>query len=238
MFMRFLKSSMVGWCLLVLGCSDDVKQVGDNSDGAKTYDVSDITGTWDVMGSVSAEGRSVTGTLTIGPDIFSLELGSVGVRYSPDFSPVLQIRPGNGQVKNYEVTHEAGTELDLGVIPLRIGGSWDAVEMGYGEECRAYTERGIFGACQPREGAGLYGGFSATPVDSVSSIFGKLGGTWNVQNFWGMTGGCTAILRDTTFIARCVGTGEGGDGQITFTMQDGFGTGSSDEGLEVSAVRR
>jgi len=237
MFKKALMPALMGASLLTAACSDDVqlKKVGDNT---QAYDVSDITGTWDLMGSVSDIGESVTGTLTISSEIFLLELGSVFVDYSPATAPTLVVRPGGG-VRAYDVTREAGDAIDLGVIPMRIGGQWDADETTGLEECRAYAEEGaIAGACQSRNGGWQYGGFHAVQLERSASIFGDLGGTWNVQNVFDMTGGCTAILRDTTFTARCSGTGPRSDGKITFTMHDGFGTGSSDEGLEVSAVRR
>jgi hypothetical protein len=142
-------------------------------------------------------------------------------------------------VRTYDVTREAAGAIDLGVIPMRIGGQWAAVETAGMEECRAFAEQGtISGACHSLGAGWQYGGFHAEQVEHLPSIFGDLGGTWNVQNAFEMTGGCTAILRDTTFTARCSGTGPRSDGKITFAMQDGFGTGSSDEGLEISAVRR
>jgi hypothetical protein len=244
---------VMGCTFLVSACSDDIKTVGDNTDGPQTWDVRDITGTWDLTGSVSDIGESVTGTLTIEPEVFSLELGSVFVHYSPDSAPELQVRPSRGdaygqgqareqegrEVSNFDVTRETNEPIDLGVIPLRIGGRWYAEEMSGKEECQAFARRGtIAGACQPILSGWDYGAFAAEQLERSSSIFGDLGGTWNVHNYFFMTGGCTAILRGTTFIAQCAGTGESTDGKITFTMQDGFGSGSSDEGLEISAVRR
>lgn len=251
MFKKFLVPSVMGCSLLVSACSDDVKKVGDNTGGATVYDVSDISGTWDLMGSVSTTGKSVTGTLTIGRDVFMLELGTVLVFYSPRDMPGLQVSvrtndvdpgevgPGTPDVTNYDVTHEASAQIDLGVIPNQVGGFWDAVGTNY-DRCVADVERGmIAGACVPIGFEGGGGGwFRAELLEQSPSIFGDLGGIWNVQNGYGVTGGCTAILRDTTLTARCSGTGSRTDGQITFTMQDGFGTGSSDLGLEISAVRR
>jgi hypothetical protein len=238
MFKKALMPALMGSSLLTAACSDDVtlRTVGDNR---QPDDVSDITGTWDLMGSVSDIGESVTGTLTISREVFILELGSVFVDYSPATAPGLVVSPGAGGVRAYNVTHAAGDAIDLGVIPMRIGGEWDADETTGIEECRAFAEGGVIGGgCRSFGGGWQYGAFRAEQLERSPSIFGDLGGTWNVLNAYEMTGGCTAILRDTTFTAHCSGTGPRSDGKITFTMQDGFGTGSSDKGLEVSAVRR
>jgi hypothetical protein len=82
MFKKALIPALMGSSLLMAACSDDVtrEKVGDDT---YAYDVSDITGTWDLMGSVSDIGESVTGTLTISSEVFVLELGSVFVDYSP-----------------------------------------------------------------------------------------------------------------------------------------------------------
>jgi hypothetical protein len=251
MFERLLVSSLLGASLLVAGCSDDVKRVGNDHSGDNidaTYNVGDISGIWDLTGSVGEGGDSVTGTLAINRDVFWLELagysrgwGNVFIDYSK--AEPQSLRAGTTKSNLYSVTREQPIDLSLGVIPSDTGGEWTMGEsFGY-TDCRAMvTADSIRGACGgpwgTRDAFGRDRSFGAQRVGSARSIFGEIGGTWNVGLGEGQGGGCTAVLRDTTFTASCSGTSSARDGRLTFTLREGHGSGSSEEGLEISALRR
>jgi hypothetical protein len=105
-------------------------------------------------------------------------------------------------------------------------------------EIELHGARGGQRTLSTRDAFGPDRSFGAQRVGSARSIFGEIGGTWNMALGEGQGGGCTAVLRDTTFTASCGGTDSARDGRLTFTLREGHGSGSSEEGLEISAVRR
>jgi hypothetical protein len=249
---RLLFLPVIAGALLVSACSDDVKKIGshDNDSTGTDYGIDDISGVWDISGSANERGEPVSGVLTIDRDTFILELGSVYVRYSfaepergLDFSTVGRDQPPAPELPGDWLPSRFETErVDLGAIPFDLGGRWEMPARDGAMNCVAGLEQdGSDGFCfedDPMGYPGRFDGFFVERVDSASSVFGALGGVWNVVISDGTTGACTAVLKDTTLTAGCSATKDELQGRFTFTLNDGFGSGSSDEGIEVSAVRR
>jgi hypothetical protein len=149
---------------------------------------------------------------------------------------------GIGPLENFAPSRIETRGVDLGVIPLDLGGEWRMEGRDGRLLCAAdISPEDGFGGCQETDDYGIPGAvkhFITERLEPAPSIFGALGGVWNVIVRDPSTGGCTAVLRDKTVTAHCLGISERLTGTITFTLNEGVGSGSSDEGLEVSAVRR
>jgi hypothetical protein len=238
----------------VVACAEDVTRIGDNS-GGSTVDsggtgglgaASDISGTWDLYGSSRVYGWAITGTLTIDATRFLLTLDSASVNYIAGSPPSLSyVRPFTGQDNTYTVT-KTDNPVDLGVIPLDVGGTWTFTRPGDPlAHCDAQVGPGTFGGrCSnvwyaPSSLPDLNHTVSATRTTVLPSVFGELGGVWQLVSDGGSQGRCTARFEGSELIASCNSSFDAmNNSTLVFTLGDGIASGSSDEGLEISAVRR
>ncbi len=251
MFEKLVVTSAIGCALLASACSDDVKTVGKNTGPTNPEDngMSDITGIWDLTASVSETGETTTGTLEIAPDIFRLEIAGVVIDYSGP-QQELWVDTGNGGT-SYNVTHDGGeifgqspeeNALDLGVIPADITGGWMATTERVSEDRQLFAfvrQRLATLSSTPGYGdRGDGGALQAERYQWENSVFGDLGGSWNIATGYDITGACSAHVRDTVVSAGCTGTESPANGSVLFTLQEGTGFGSTSDGLEISALRR
>lgn len=249
--------------VFVIACASDVTKVGDNSGGAtltggsggadgssgaggNAGNANNIAGVWDIYGSVRPNGHVVTGTLTVDDAHFLLQLNSGAMlSYGGEPATVRFVRPFTRQDNVYTVTHTY-SQVELGAImPKYVGGSWTFTHPGVSSgRCEADLRPASFNAhCvnvlyAPSHLPNLNHSLSAVRSTVLPSVFGDLGGVWQLQSDGGQGGRCTARFEGSEFTASCVGTWTEFDGALTFTLGNGVASGSSSEGLEISAVRR
>jgi hypothetical protein len=139
----------------------------------------------------------------------------------------------------YQLTRDA-LGVSLGVIPSDAGGTWGLTDQDRSVNCAAALDPDSFAAsCSYAGGYGPFEGrLDAVRTRVLPSVFGELGGVWELASNGGRTGGCTATFSDNNFNAHCEGTGTSFDGAISFTLSENIGSGFSPEGLEILATRR
>jgi hypothetical protein len=268
---KHMHTGTLGMLALALGligaaCSDDVTQVGDDSrtveaggnggsagnggasgsSGAGGGSATDLSGIWDLQGSVGPSGVPVTGTLAIDATKFVLTIDGVTLSYFANPAPsATYVNARQQQNKVYDVTRSASA-VPLGVVPLDVGGTWSITDLSGPGTCNAtLTQDAFMGFCRTAHGEpkqidfpGLNATLNATRTSVLPSAFGALGGIWELTSDGGDQGSCRAVFSDNTLTASCSRTLTALDGAISFTLADDIGTGGSAEGLEMSAVRR
>jgi hypothetical protein len=241
--------SVLGLSMLATACSDDVTRVADHRGAIPPGWESDISGVWDFVGSVRASGESLAGSLTIDRQVFVLQFENgesvdysaapgpaLSIGYLPDCDPDGRCYPPID--KPYDLTRDS-LGMSLGVIPSDAGGSWTLTDRNR-SNCGASLDPDSFAAtCSYAPYSGPFDGrLDAVRTQVLSSVFGELGGVWELVCNSGRCGRCTATFSDNNFNAHCEGTGSFFDGAISFTLFENVGTGFSPEGLEISAARR
>jgi hypothetical protein len=240
-----------------VACGDDVTRVGDNTGGssgvigqggsaAQSGAPNDLSGVWSITGSLASSGAFATGTLTIGAHQLALAMNGGGtLAFSDDgAAPILTwTDPNQAQLTSIQVAH-TGAPADLGAIPLELGGQWQFSNPPEPGACTATLQTGSFSAScsdvsgEPAGFPSLNSQLSATRTSALPSLFGELGGSWQIASNGGATGGCNLTLMDNQLTASCSGTASPLDGTLSFTLEGNVGSGSTNWGLEISAVRQ
>lgn len=237
MFMKKVLVASIGLCAVFVSC-------GRGEGAAGTGVVADLTGHWNLIGSVKPTGRVVTGTLDIDTHTFVLEFDGTVVAFSDRTgSPMLSwANPWQDQVSpTIGVTHTSAA-VGLGVIPLALGGTWEFDDPQSGATCSAaLSDASFLGQCfglygQPRGFPSLNATVVATRTSALPSSFGALGGTWQLTSDGG--GACVVTISGSSLKASCAGTHSTLDGTLDFTLGDNVGSGISNLGLELSATRQ
>jgi hypothetical protein len=214
------------------------------SGGSAAIGGNSTTGIWDLIGSVKTTGTLVKGTLEIAPEKLVLVIDGTTLSYQAGPPASLTfVRPFASQNKSYVVTRTP-SYVPLGLIPLDLGGSWSFTDPVGGGSCTAaLSANGFSGSCSNVTGAplalpSLNASLTANRGAPAASDFGELGGSWTAQSNGGGEGHCSASFAINEFTASCSATGTPLDGTLSFTLGAGIGSGSSNYGLEISAVRR
>lgn len=209
----------------------------------------DLRGTWDVIGTT---GETI-GEIQVYPGLFRARFGN---RHEAELIFVetqgvavtswRNTRGGEGA--SIETTH-IPQPVDLGMLPLDLGGVWTFERAG--ERCDATMldgeasfscDRVRFDRPPQPLPRGLKSG-QAVRTSTAESIFGRLGGVWSV------TGGgverCSATFVGQTFTCECQREEDRSwadtwkiDGYVEVHFDGDIATGADDEGREFMAIRR
>lgn len=236
------------------GCSDDVTRIGQDSGGSSGHIASGgtggsgaaggLSGVWSIRGSTPFAGTLATGTLALGNGQLALSIDGASLVYS-DGAGVQSLHftnPKRAQDIALSVMREPN-ELWSGQLPLALGGGWSIFHPIEPGSCTATLSTDAFGAScagvsgEPAGFPSLNAALSANRGSVLPSILGDLGGVWQVQSNTGANGGCSVTLSDARVDATCAGTQSALDGALWFEIAGESGSGATDRGLELTALR-
>jgi hypothetical protein len=128
-------------------------------------------------------------------------------------------------------------------LPVQAGGTWSFMAQQPGDSgiCTGQLSPGQISAnCQGVSGMPstlplLNGSGSALRIAQLPSIFGDLGGDWNLI---GQNSHCAVTLTGNVFTATCDKSSGFTGGSMTLVFGDGVASGTTSKGIEVAARRR
>jgi len=133
--------------------------------------------------------------------------------------------------------------LDTGLLPLPLGGQWAFSSTTDSESCMASLGANGFNASCNDVSSTPFGTLRGTVVgqrqQTLSSIFGALGGVWHLAADQG--GSVDATISGNTFTAVVQDAGDplgSGDGWVTAKVCNGAVTGLTSSGFEFAATRQ
>lgn len=237
--MRLFPFSSFVFLSLALGaCGSSVSSGTTSSADPKTS----LAGTWDVTSSFTGNPSSTrAGTLTIGKDEFVASWPRRSLAFHRTGDTMTLTWTTEVDTRNLTVKRSAAA-LDLGALPLDLGGSWTFTDPTNGPgSCNATAGGTSFsGACN---GLNVYwpqpdmnSSANGTRTEARTSIFGDLGGVWSLTTASGAK--CDATFEGSVATLSCAGTSSVLHGSITITFGDGVASGTTSRGVEFAAHRR
>lgn len=249
-----MKSLTLALALMTAACggssTNGTSSGGGSSSGASSggassgsFPAKSLAGTWDIVVGSGARADG-TGTITIGNNTFLFDVQGFHLNINvanaaPDVTYTYAAGSStyNGPLT---ATHTPGS-MSLGVLPLSIGGVWvfagQSQERCNGEgrpDSVSINCTGIGSPLEPLRGTGGAAGITTAQRRSqLSSIFGDLGGAWNVVT---PKATCDVTFQDNLFSASC--TQGGSQGSVNLTFNEGLASGKTSGGAELSAKRR
>jgi hypothetical protein len=216
---------------------------GTSSGGSSGFPAgSTLSGTWDV---VVSKGTSTpqTATLAISNSTFLFDANGFHLNLNvtnatPDVAYTYGTsNPYSGPLT---VTRTPGA-LSMGALPLAVGGSWNfagkTAERCTGEAHPESLSTSCTGIGAPFDILMPPGGGTGTSTaqrrSTLPSMFGDLGGSWNVVTPRAV---CDVTFQDNLFSASC--SQNNGQGTVDLTFTDGLASGKTSQGAELSAKRR
>jgi hypothetical protein len=217
---------------------------GSSSGGGPVNPSSPLIGTWDVLAG------GAPATITIGVNSFTFQVKSFSTTAEVGRAlPIISFTDGkqNGTL----TTSYTAASVDLGNLPLSIGGKWtidrDSAHCDFEAKADAHTlacaslrnpYRDVLEGEDPNNGSPLGSGTTtAVRTRTAASDFGNLGGTWDVKT---PRASCTVVFEANRFDAQCKQvsrTGKEYTAAIALTFSTGLASGASSFG-EISARRR
>ena len=200
-------------------------------------------GTWDVIQSIND--TTGTGALTITDDTFSFSTNPVSLSFTKTATSMALTwtdpKDSNGPV--VLTTTQTPAALDLGIVPLALGGSWSFSGDKPTDGCGATLGDGTFTSTCTNAYTGRFGRLDGrvigTRTNQKASVFGSLGGSWHLTGSNG-DGTVDATFSANVFTAVIIGRAApvGNNGWVTLKICNGKATGQSSDGAELAATRR
>ncbi len=231
------------------GGSSGSSSSGGSSGSGSGGGSNDLTGTWDLL-ATSQGGGTTSGTLVLGASTFNLDIPSTGssLAYSASGSVLTVLWTLDGSATSIATTRAAAA-MNLGIIPEDVGGTWSfSSSAGGSDSCTvSLAASQVSGACNgyvpnwpyplPAPLPGVH--YTATRTGQLNSVFGDLGGTWQVSDGQGGPGACTVTFQGSTFSSSCNGATDalGGTVQLTFSGTT-MASGTTGNGIELSAQKQ
>jgi hypothetical protein len=208
---------------------------GSASGGSTGCSATSLVGTWEI---IEAGATSPTGVITVGESALDVQFENAHLSYKNE-GGVLSVSwdgPRTVGAQPVTATH-APQALNTGALGLALGGSWtfDAND-GSGESCSATVSATTFmaecnGVVPPSQLPRADGTVAGMRAEARASIFGDLGGVWNVKT---PNGNCIVAFVDNHFTVDCEADPTlGGTAEMTFC--DNLASGSTSDGVEFSA---
>jgi hypothetical protein len=223
--------------------------------------VTTLAGTWDITGS-SAGSTSQQVSVTLDTNLLTITADRTTLTFSRLGSTWTVQVMGDSSTGSTTVDQQVAP-LNSGAIPIALGGAWSLSPPDAGISCYGTFGTSIQSACTgvdfgssssngicfrapdastsvcPDASAStaphFTGNFTGRLVQAETSIFGDLGGQWDLVD----TGGahCTAELSGARATINCIGFG---NDTFTFTVAfDGaMLSGTTVNGIEFSGIRR
>jgi hypothetical protein len=202
----------------------------------------DLSGIWDLVGArLGRTPEYAILAIDRGTFVFVDRWGTgVAVTGLPDAPVARTLRRGDSHSLFAQHTPQA---ISMGQLPVQAGGTWmfAAQQPGDTGTCTGkLLPAEISANCQgvsgiPRTLPLLNGAGSALRIAPLPSIFGDLGGEWELN---GQNSHCSAKLNGNVFTATCDQSSGFSGGSITLVFGDGVASGTTSKGIEVAARRR
>jgi len=214
--------------------------------GASCNGSSDLTGTWDLV-ATSPSGAPETGTMILAKDSLSLDLGTTQLTYTATGSSLSVTWSHDGTTSSI-ATQRTPAALDLGIVPLDVGGTWAFSSPSRADACQAdLTQPSWTGGCDvyvagwpsalPEPVPGVH--YVATRTQTLDSAFGDLGGVWTASDGRGGPGSCVVTFQGSDFSAACNGAAGSLNGTVQLTFAGTTSaSGTTSHGFELSAHRQ
>jgi hypothetical protein len=196
---------------------------------------SSLAGTWELSSgnSSSSKGMMVLSssrlTLTLGDATFDLQV-------SPSATLAWTTK---SDAPAFTVTRTAA-DVDFGALPVALGGDW-MIHGPHGGSCIGSVRAdAITGGCSgvgsvPSGLPSLNRQVQIAHASTLDSIFGALGGVWNLSDDKGAS--CNATFSGATLTAKCKASATSSEQSVTVTFGDGIASGMTNGGIEFSARR-
>jgi hypothetical protein len=199
-----------------------------------------IAGTWDVQGS-QTNSTPTTATLVIDASHFTFAVTrGDSLTFTAQGNAMTLIWQGDNGALPITTTHTAAA-LQQGIIPLGLGGSWAFASQS--SNCQAtigvpqFTAActNVYDLPSPLPGE-LNGSITGQRTSTLSSVFGDLGGVWQ------MTADTAGVVGHATFSGNTLSVAWSGapwgSSTASVVFCDGIASGSTSAGVEFSAHLR
>lgn len=210
--------------------------------GSETVD--SAIGTWDVVASNTSEVIGI-GLIVIKDNQVRVESSGRTFSYQALGGSTISWKEGPSSVTQAEVAKRTPSDLDLGVLPLRLGGTWSFGEGGRRRLQLTVADGDVVAeatsAVLPSDfGGGLNGTIRGTRTEPRTSAFGRLGGVWKVVGVDGADV-MTVVVDGATFTVFVTGEARDfgkRDSWLTLRVCNDGAVGKTSLGVDVAAVRR
>jgi len=209
--------------------------------GSETVD--SVIGTWDVVASNTREVTGI-GLIVIKDNQILVDANDRTFTYQSLGSSTVSWTQRNST--KAAVAKRTPSDLDLGALPLRLGGTWDFGGASSRRRLQLTVADGEVVAeaksvvLPPDFGAGLHGVARGTRTESRSSAFGRLGGVWQIVGVDG-SDAMTVVVDGATFtviVTRETKDFGKKDSWLTLRVCNDGAVGKTSLGVDVAAVRR
>lgn len=210
--------------------------------GSETVD--NAIGTWEVVASDTSQVNGI-GLIVIKENQVLVEASGRKFAYQSIGGSTISWKAGPSSVTQAEAAKRIPSDLDLGVLPLRLGGTWSFGEGG-GRRLQLTVADGdvvaeATSAILPSDfGGGLDGTIRGTRTEARPSAFGRLGGVWTVVGVDGADV-MTVVVDGATFTVIITGEARDfgkRDSWLTLRVCNDGAVGKTSLGVDVAAVRR
>ena len=205
-----------------------------------------LAGTWDVAGT-DMHGSTSRATLTMTDSLIQIQHQSQIVRVEKDGGHfVASTNGGYAETPTTNLVPLSGPSMNVGALPFNFTGQWVAAgpDSPPSRGCSWTWGNRLDARCGdvviPAYLMPLWFSnpdndqFGAFRLDSRPSIFGDLGGTWQIEST--TTAPCTIKIENSNINGECGDSGERSTFQIE--ASDGFISGWTSTGVEFTAKRR
>jgi len=199
--------------------------------------VTAIAGTWDIIDSQDGtkQGASVltidASTFSFTRNVTTLSLTVSGDTLTLSYTDKTKTTPINAS--------RTANPVDIGVIPLALGGDWTFASQTDAEQCTAsFGAAGFNATCNHVNGtpAGtLDGTMVGQRVATAPSVFGQLGGDWTFQSG---SGAANVSFKGNLFTATTTKLGRIPSGTMAVRVCTGTVSGVTPQGFEIAGVKQ
>jgi hypothetical protein len=199
--------------------------------------VSSIQGTWDLIAS-RAGGDQGVATMTIDAGTFSFASGGKSLVFTVSGPTMTLLWTDATRQEPISTTH-SDAPVDVGLIPLALGGQWTFTSTTSSQNCGASLGANGFNAtCNVSSTP--FGTLRDTVVgqrtQKLDSIFGELGGDWHLAA--GAGGGADVEIQGSTFTAKMQQASGSSLGSVQIKVCQGTASGVTSQGFEISGTRQ
>jgi hypothetical protein len=200
--------------------------------------VSSIQGTWDLIASRPGGDQGVA-TMTIDAGTFSFASGGKSLVFTASGPTMTLLWTDATRQVPISTTH-SDAPVDVGLVPLALGGQWSFMSTTDAESCSASLGANGFNATCNDVRSTPFGTLRDTVVgqrsQKLDSIFGELGGTWHLAAGGG--GGADVEISGNTFTAKVENANGTSQGSVQIKVCEGTASGVTSDGFEISGTRQ
>ncbi len=198
------------------------------------------SGTWDalVSGSGGSEGSAV---ITVDGSNFVVATKESTLAFSVNGGAMTLTWTDGAKAPAATNVTRAASAVDLGVIPLAMGGQWTFAGTTASDTCTAsFTGGGFNASCVNAAMAigRIDGALSGIRQQEKSSIFGALGGVWRLVSEGGSGSIDATISGNVLTVVENRASSTGSPDWFTMKMCNAAASGKTSDGVEIAATRR